>query len=111
MTVVLGLRSFDGFAAGRAEVCFLSVVPEALTAPEGRLDVLVCLVTVPDDFELLGLVPVTLTFLEVVREVPVDEPDSPLRACASAPDSKATKTNAVIIAANAVLIVLIIVQF
>lgn len=50
-----------------------------------------------DDFELLGLVLVTF--------VPS------LRACASASDSNATNDKAAIIAARAVLIVLIIVQF
>ena len=56
--------------------------------------------TVPDDFELLGLVPVTLELLELL-----------LRACASASDSKATNASDTNIAASAVLIVLIIVQF
>ena len=81
VTVVLGLRSFDGFAAGR------------FTEPD-------CLVTVPDDFELLGLVPVTLVLF-------------PLRTCvwASASDPDATNASDTNIAASAVLIVLIIVQF
>ena len=100
---MLGLRSFEGFAAGRAEGCFLSAVPEGLTVPDER-------VTIPEGLELPGLTEVTFLLLEAVPEVPVDERDSPLRAWASAPDSNATKANAVNIAANAVLIVLIIVQ-
>ena len=64
-------------------------------------------VTLPDGFELLGLVLVTLVFLEA----PDEEPDSPLRAWASAEDSNAANANTAKIAANAVLTVLIIVQF
>ena len=56
--------------------------------------------TVPDDFELLGLVPVTLELLELL-----------LRACASASDSKATNASDTSNAARVVLTVLIIVQF
>lgn len=67
--------------------------------------------TVPEGFDVVGLVTVTFLLLEEVLEVPVVERDSPLRACASAPDSNATKANAVNIAANAVLIVLMIVTF
>jgi hypothetical protein len=96
---------------GRAAGCFLSDGAAGRTAPEGRADVPDCLVTVPEGFELLGLVTVTFLLLEVVLEVPVVERDSPLRACASAPDSNATKASAVNIVANAVLIVLIIVPF
>ena len=52
--------------------------------------------TVADDFEADGVVLVTFALL---------------RACASASDSNATNDKAAIIAASAVLIVLIIVQF
>ena len=89
-TVVLGLRSFEVLSEGREAGC---------------------LMTVPEGFEVLGLVTVAFLLFEVVLEVPVVERDSPLRACASAPDSNATKANAARIAANDVLIVLIIVQF
>ena len=74
---MLGLRSFDGFAAGRAD--------EGLRS--------------------------TFVVLEDVREEPVLERDSPLRACAYASDSNATNVNAVNIAASVAVIVLIIVQF
>jgi len=100
VTVVLGLRSFDGFAAGRfAEPDCLETVPDCLvTEPDCLLTEPDCLVTVPDDFELPGLVSVTLVLL-------------PLRACASASDPDATNASDTNIAASAVLIVLIIVQF
>lgn len=111
VTVVLGLRSFEGFAAGRADEGLRSAVPDCLTVPVERLEAPDCLVTVAEDFELVGLVPVTLVVLEAVREVPVLERDSPLRACAYASDSNATNVNAVNIAASVAVIVLIIVQF
>ena len=124
VTVVLGLRSFEGFAAGRADEGLRSAVPDCLTVPAERfvepdcltvpverLEAPDCLVTVAEDFELVGLVPVTLVVLEAVREVPVLERDSPLRACAYASDSNATNVNAVNIAASVAVIVLIIVQF
>lgn len=98
VTVVLGLRSFDGFAAGRADEGLRLAVPD-------------CLVTLEVDFELPDLLPATLVVLESVREVPVLERDSPLRACAYASDSNATNVNAVNIAASVAVIVLIIVQF
>jgi len=85
---VLGLRSFDGFAAGRADEGLRSVVPDGLTAFAERFVEPVCLVTVPDE-----------------------EPDPPLRACAPASDPDATNASDTNIAASAVLIVLIIVQF
>jgi hypothetical protein len=97
----------EGLEAG----CFLSTCTVGLTVTEGRLGDAGCLVTVPEGFELIGLVTVTLLLLDVVLEVPVVERDSPLRACASAPDSNATKASAVNIVANAVLTVLIIVPF
>lgn len=111
VTVVLGLRSFEGFAAGRADEGLRSAVPDCLTVPVERLEAPDCLVTVAEDLELVGLVPVTLVVLEAVREVPVLERDSPLRACAYASDSNATNVNAVNIAASVAVIVLIIVQF
>ena len=135
-TVVLGLRSSDAPADGRLTVpeglveaegfaaagCFVPtdglVVVDGLVAVDGFvpadcftvLDELLftCVVlrlTVADDFEADGVV-----VLEVVPVVPVVR-DSPLRACASASDSNATNDKAAIIAASAVLIVLIIVQF
>ena len=109
--MVLGLRSFEVFTEGRFAGGFLSVVPVTFTVPDGREDEADCLVTTPEGFELFGLVTVTFLLLEVVLEVPVVERDSPLRACASAPDSNATKASAVNIVANAVLTVLIIVPF
>ena len=111
VTVVLGLRSFDGFAAGRADEGLRSAVPDCLTVPVERLEAPDCLVTLEVDFELPDLLPATLVVLESVREVPVLERDSPLRACAYASDSNATNVNAVNIAASVAVIVLIIVQF
>lgn len=111
VTVVLGLRSFDGFAAGRADEGLRSAVPDCLTVPVERLEAPDCLVTFEVDFELPDLLPATLVVLESVREVPVLERDSPLRACAYASDSNATNVNAVNIAASVAVIVLIIVQF
>ena len=81
VTVVLGFLSPDVFAEGRAAGCFLSDGAADRTVREGRAD------------------------------VPVVERGSALRACASAPDSNATKANAVNIVAKVVLIVLIIVLF
>jgi hypothetical protein len=97
----------EGLEAG----CFLSTCTVGLTVTEGRLGDAGCLVTVPEGFELIGLVTVTLLLLDVVLEVPVVERDSPLRGCASAPDSNATNASAVRNAANVAEIVLIIVQF
>lgn len=111
VTVVLGLRSFDGFAAGRADEGLRLAVPDCLTVPVERLEAPDCLVTLEVDFELPDLLPATLVVLESVREVPVLERDSPLRACAYASDSNATNVNAVNIAASVAVIVLIIVQF
>lgn len=111
VTVVLGLRSFDGFAAGRADEGLRLAVPDSLIVPVERLEAPDCLVTLEVDFELPDLLPATLVVLESVREVPVLERDSPLRACAYASDSNATNVNAVNIAASVAVIVLIIVQF
>ena len=111
VTVVLGLRSFDGFAAGRADEGLRLAEPDCLTVPVERLEAPDCLVTLEVDFDLPDLLPATLVVLESVREVPVLERDSPLRACAYASDSNATNVNAVNIAASVAVIVLIIVQF
>ena len=111
VTVVLGLRSFDGFAAGRADEGLRLAEPDCLIVPAERLEAPDCLVTLEVDFELPDLLPATLVVLESVREVPVLERDSPLRACAYASDSNATNVNAVNIAASVAVIVLIIVQF
>lgn len=129
-TVMLGLRSDEEPVDGRVAVPvglpevdgFIPdegfVPDEGLTDwPDGVVslpwpDCDEPLLTVADDFEADGVVLVTFALLDVVvlEVVPVVR-DSPLRACASASDSNATNDKAAIIAASAVLIVLIIVQF
>lgn len=126
VAVPVGLPEVDGFIPDEGFVPPDGFVPdEGLTDwPDGVVSLpwpdcdeplLPCdepLLTVADDFEADGVVLVTFALLDVVvlEVVPVVR-DSPLRACASASDSNATNDKAAIIAARAVLIVLIIVQF
>lgn len=126
VAVPVGLPEVDGFIPDEGFVPPDGFVPdEGLTDwPDGVVSLpwpdcdeplLPCdepLLTVADDFEADGVVLVTFALLDVVvlEVVPVVR-DSPLRACASASDSNATNDKAAIIAASAVLIVLIIVQF